>query len=858
MSNDACLKLQEIFHISENDAAIFLAAAGGNVDVAIDFAVGGAPPPPLAADSAVPPRLAMSDGSIANLCHGTDYVVDDDESPTVPNCSLVTSEFIPVAFLRRIGNGEGNGADQFCYPRGIGELPNNQVIVCDGNNSRLQVVDYISGNFIKTIGDSESDLNKLSYPTGIGILPCGLAVVCDCHNHRLQVINPADGTFISTIGRGTPGDEDDQFHFPRGMTVLTNGNIVVCDGNNNRLHVINPTASENKFIRRIGNGEGNGPDQFSYPTSVARLLNGHVVVSDGHNHRLAIVEPETGAFIRHIGCEGKGKKQLRYPRGVAVLPSGHVLCCDHTNHKVKIIDPLAGKIIGAIGEGRGNGDQQFEYPSGIAVLRDGTVVVSDRLNHRLQILAISAPRLYHAELISPENCPTDGQGHFSPTRQYATETSRPASKLRYTVVKNAAKHETVEERARRFFADVVLKKRLQSVDGGSQARDAKQEDPEDKITCIRCIGNGPGDGPDQLSYPRGIGVMPDGHVWVADGNNHRIQLINPANGCFLDTIGCEGDGPENFDSPTGVVVLPNGHLAVCDCHNHRLQIINPMERAFVASIGTEGDGRDQFRFPRGMTLLNNGHLVICDGNNNRLQIVDPVTQSFVASVGSDKEFSNPTSISVLKDGCLILTEGSNHRVNVVDPKTWQSIRTIGCEGHGVGQFYQPRGVSVLPNGNAIVADHGNHRLQIIDPHRGEFIKIIGEMKGSEPLQFDSPSGIGLLPNGHVAVSDRLNHRMQIIDVMPDWVCPDVVADVLAFYAIEPDVLCCGILDDVAQYLFIKGDTTVARSYLQTYGALILRQEEYDRQEEANQAEIVVNVRLSSDLVCFPTEDEVST
>jgi hypothetical protein len=290
--------------------------------------------------------------------------------------------------------------------------------------------------------------------------------------------------------------------------------VVVVDNDNHRLQVVNPI--DGSFVRSIGNGEGSGANQFSTPFGVTTLPNGHVLVGDTFNHRIQVVNPIDGTFVRSIGNgEGGGPNQFRYPTGVTTLPNGLVVVADTDNHRLQVVNPIDGLFVRSIGHGEGSGAKQFSHPRGVTALPNGYVVVVDRFNHRLQVVN-----------------PSDG-------------------------------------------------------------------------SFVRTIGNGFGSGPNQFFYPTGVTSLPNGLLVVADRDNHRLQVVNSSDGSFVRSIGNGlGSGPNQLSHPRGLTALPNGHVVVVDQTNHRLQVVNPIDGSFVRSIGNgEGSGPDQFYNPTGITTL---------------------------------------------------------------------------------------------------------------------------------------------------------------------------------------------------------------------------------------------------------------
>ena len=68
---------------------------------------------------------------------------------------------------------------------------------------------------------------------------------------------------------------------------------------------------------------------------------------------------------------------------------------------------------------------------------------------------------------------------------------------------------------------------------------------------------GSGDG--QFISPFGVAVDPQGHVFVADANNNRVQKFSN-NGSFIRKWGTFGFSPGQFNGVIDLAVDPQGHV----------------------------------------------------------------------------------------------------------------------------------------------------------------------------------------------------------------------------------------------------------------------------------------------------------
>ena len=291
---------------------------------------------------------------------------------------------------------------------------------------------------------------------------------------------------------GQPGTGPGQFNFPRAVAVDADGNVYVADSGNNRIVVFGPDGG---FLREWGStckldtGEGcanGGVGQFNEPWGIAVGADGSVYVSDTWNHRIQKFTND-GQFVTAWGTFGStggelGQEGLLYgPRAVVVGLDGNVSVMDTGNKRAQVFTP-EGQFVTQWGGG-GVVEGRFDEPVGLAQDADGRWFVADTWNRRIQ--RFSSAFEYEA------NWPVNGWSSQS--------------------VVNKPSIAVDSERGTLYAVDPENFRVLAwSLDGQFKAS-------------WGLYGN------DQQSFtlPTGVAVGPDGKVYVADGDSHRVMVFPP-------------------------------------------------------------------------------------------------------------------------------------------------------------------------------------------------------------------------------------------------------------------------------------------------------------------------------------------
>lgn len=91
---------------------------------------------------------------------------------------------------------------------------------------------------------------------------------------------------------------------------------------------------------------------------------------------------------------------------------------------------------------------------------------------------------------------------------------------------------------------------------------------------VRTMGEGHGSADGQFHFPLFMAVNAQGHLFVADSMNFRVQEFDPE-GNFVAKFGKQGDGPGTFNRMKGMAFDSFGNLYIVEADAAAVQIFSP-------------------------------------------------------------------------------------------------------------------------------------------------------------------------------------------------------------------------------------------------------------------------------------------
>ena len=207
---------------------------------------------------------------------------------------------------------------------GIAVNKKGEIAVTDTDGHCVYVFDK-DGNCVRKTGSEGVKPGQFQSLAGVSYLNDNEILVADGDNHRIQQINIQTGTVVKSFGKCGTGKGE--FKNPFDVCLDDEGRIVVTEYGNNRIQVM---SKEGESILTFGDS---GPEKLNGPNSCIPYKN-MLLVSDGSNCCIKAFD-QSGTFLYKFGEEGNQDGRFDWPNGILVDSSNNVLVCDYNNNRVQ-------------------------------------------------------------------------------------------------------------------------------------------------------------------------------------------------------------------------------------------------------------------------------------------------------------------------------------------------------------------------------------------------------------------------------------------------------------------------------------------------------------------------------------------
>lgn len=280
------------------------------------------------------------------------------------------------ARMRRTLTGEATAGTPLAKPYAVA-VHKGRMFLSDSVERFIKVFDMPAGRFF-TIGEKDPGLMKK--PLGIDVDRNGTLYVSDNGDSTIKVYD-RDGKYLRTLGGSK------MFDRLASVTVDPTGERVYAvdiggvTSDNHRVRVLN--AQTGDLLFDIGK-RGNGPGEFNLPRDVAVGKNGHLYVVDGGNFRVQVFERD-GRYLQSFGAVGRQLGNFARPKEVATDQEGNVYVVDTAFGNFQIFTP-EGELLMFVGtRSERDGPARYMLPSGVYVDEDGRVYMVDQWFRKIDV-----------------------------------------------------------------------------------------------------------------------------------------------------------------------------------------------------------------------------------------------------------------------------------------------------------------------------------------------------------------------------------------------------------------------------------------------------------------------------------------
>ena len=217
-----------------------------------------------------------------------------------------------------------NQGQEFQVPNGIAVNKQGDIAVVDYHGNCVFVFNK-EGNCLKQIGKEGTGPGQFKNPNGVSFLNNNEILIADQSNNRIQHINIQTESVVKSFGK--KGERKGHFHNPLSICLADTERIVVSEFSNNRVQVM---SKEGEALFTIGDS---GPERLSEPYCCISYKN-IFLVTERDNHAIKAFD-SSNTFLYQFGEKGNQDGQFNGACGMCFDGSNNLLVCDYDNNRVQ-------------------------------------------------------------------------------------------------------------------------------------------------------------------------------------------------------------------------------------------------------------------------------------------------------------------------------------------------------------------------------------------------------------------------------------------------------------------------------------------------------------------------------------------
>jgi DNA-binding beta-propeller fold protein YncE len=184
-------------------------------------------------------------------------------------------------------------------------------------------------------------------------------------------------------------------------------------------------------------------------------------------------------------------------------------------------------------------------------------------------------------------------------------------------------------------------------------------------------------GKDWFDRPSHVAASPDGaRVYAVDtggvdSQNHRIRVFDTQSGEHLYDIGTRGKETGQFNLPRDIEMGDDGRLYIVDGANFRVQVLE-QDGTPVLAFGGIGRQFGQFSRPKGIGIDPNGNIYVSDATFGNFQIFNTEGQLLLfvggrSTTPARAQYMLPAGLHVDEDGRVYMVDQFFRKIDIFRP-----------------------------------------------------------------------------------------------------------------------------------------------------------------------------------------------